>query len=90
MIVKIVDNRFILALSVLSTVVIYFYANLKGLGLTHDSYQYWEKSVIFARNHSFKEIGFTTFFPFQSLEIVMLSIMGTNAQMTLKYLHAFF
>ena len=88
MIIKIVDNRVIILISVLAAVGIYFYANFNGLGLTHDSIQYWKKSIVFADTHSFKKIGYTTFFPFQSLEIVLLSIFGVNAQVIFKYLHA--
>lgn len=90
MIVKIVDDRVIVVLSALAAVIIYFYANFNGLGLTNDSLQYWEKSIIFAETHSFTAIGFNPVLPFQSLEIVLLAVFGHQSQTVFWCLHALF
>ena len=82
-------NPMIIAPSVLMAVMMYFYANVNGLGLTHDSIQYLKKSIVFADTDSLEEIGFTSIFPFQSLEIVLLSIFGDHVLIVMKYLHAF-
>ena len=84
-----INNHLIIFLAVLVAVIIFFYANFNGLGLTFDSIKYLEKSMVFANTHSFQKTGFPELFPFQSLEIVLLSILGTNAMVIMKYLHAF-
>ena len=78
----------IMAMAVSAALAIYFYANVHGLGFTYDSVHYLKKSIIFAENHSLQEIGFNGLFPFQSLEIVLLSFFGDHALIVMKYLHA--
>ncbi len=85
---RFLTDQTIMVLAVFMALAIYFYANINGLGLTNDSLQYLHKSIVFAENHSLKEIGFPGLFPFQSLEIVLLSLLGDQALIAMKYLHA--
>ena len=85
-----INQKVIILISVLMAMIICLFANSNGLGMTHDSIQYWEKSIIFKNTWSLRKAGFTTFLPFQSLEVVLLSILGANALTIMKYLHVLF
>ncbi|MDN5214369.1 hypothetical protein QQ020_19980 [Fulvivirgaceae bacterium BMA12] len=82
-------DQMIIVLALFAASALYFYANINGLGLTNDSLRYLNQSIAFAENHSLSEIGFRNVFPFQSLEIVLLSFLGDHSLTVMKYLHVF-
>ncbi len=64
-----------------------YHAMGNGLVLTDDSFVYLEKANVFAEKRSFRALGFTTFFPFQSLQIYILYLLGEKWSIGIQLLN---
>ncbi len=80
-------NNLLVIAALMVTGLLYLYANHNGLGLTHDSFNYLDLAKILAQTGTFSEIHQNKIFPFQTLEIVILSFLGDKAMIGMTIIH---